>query len=411
MNLILGGNVKWPQEKLPARHVLLSHHHQQQHTSRFLIAERMACLARSRMIFALAELAGLGLREIMAGVATAPLLSSLGIRPMTPARFRDAPVIKATGIYSKEQWMAVITSQSSSSSSSDKDSPMPIQQQLRCREEERLQSFMQHLAHHPLWKGMHQSHHDETSNDLWSKFASWFGDYHLHPKQRASFLTTLKTQRQQQAIIQSRQRRLVPIATTTAASGSDRHSAVPKCVKKRRSNHNTALPQPQDDQRSSSSSSLSSRSSTPPPLPIPIHRRFAVAAAAAATPTATGRSLLPDSDPGDHNTSTIRSLHSAAELRRPVPCKISSSSVELPPPWSQTSLHRRPTPRKWTSLHDLRGGESNLDLLATQATQRLPLPPLSSPPYHRHHQQQVSSIQLPPPREMLARPPPPSGMV
>lgn len=285
----------------------------------------------------------------------------------------------------------------------------------------RLASFMQRLSHHPLWRGMRQQ--QSSSSDMWTRFASWFGDYHHDQKLRASFLGTFKTQRQQQAIIASRQRRsaLKDTASTTGAGTNtmnNHHTPHHRVIKKRRSNSNTALVNHQHEQQQqqqqpmdSSSSCCSSRSSTPKP------------------------SLR-------QHSPVIRSCRSVTELHRPVPCK----ALQLPPPWPSPSAgiaDQLLQPRKWASFHDLRG-ESNLDLLATQATQQqpmqqfisscsssssssspssqsssssLPPPAIRSPPshhfHHHHHHGTTSAIQLPSPSEMLARRhhPPPTGLV
>ncbi|KAI8137072.1 hypothetical protein BJV82DRAFT_637107 [Fennellomyces sp. T-0311] len=323
----------------------------------FLSSQNVAHMARHLNNLALAELCQLNQCEMMAGVVSAPLLTSLGVVAAVPARLIQHP-ITVSHVTDFQSWLA---------------SKQPIQHSnSHCRdlhrEEERLSSFMQKLSHHPLWQGVANG---KPANDMWTRFASWFGDYHkqLPP----SLLATFKTRRQQQAIIASRQRR---------------HAMEPssKAIKRRRSNNNTALRQ---DDNTSSSSSCSSRGNSPQQrLGSPLRHEV--------------RSVKRWTSP------PIRTCRSVTELHRPVPYK---ATLQLPPPWTTKPDFG---PRKFSSLQELRhrgsldstssssstssSGESNLDLLATQATQRQPI---SSSP---------SAIKLPSPSEMLARRPP-SGIV
>ncbi|KAG2223678.1 hypothetical protein INT45_007256 [Circinella minor] len=528
----------------------------------FIMSDIVIQIARYRNLLALAELCQLGWAEIMAGVVAAPLLTSLGVVAAVPARLIHHPVSvhhvtdfhtwftakkqqeqqkqpcylfhnninNATATNTMHSTSNITTSTASNSNNNINNNSN--NRDLH-REEQRLSSFMQKLSHHPLWQGVvahnNSSNSDNNSrdtgnnnvngnsgvinngngkqgsinNDMWIRFASWFGDYHkqLPP----SLLATFKTRRQQQAIIASRQRRLAMESSSTNNHNTNISStSSTKVIKKRRSNNNTALVRQQDIvMESSSVTSTTSNTSSSTCASTMTNSSGSNGSNSMTTSTCSSRGNSPPSHPPIRLGSplrheirsikrwtsppssspqypqqylpprTIRNCRSVTELHRPVPFKAHQSNLKLPPPWPvQTattspseksnnsfveihhhhhhhhqqqqqqhsqSTHSRPSshyhhhqqPRKWSSLQELRhrgsldstsssgssisGGEvpSNLDLLATQATQRQPILSSSSsthtspspPPRHQ-------SIKLPSPSEMLSRRhPPPSGIV
>lgn len=235
--------------------------------------------------------------------------------------------------------------------------------------------FMERFTHHPLWHNIV----NEERSEKWKQFSSWFGDY---ARPNPSLLATFKTQRQQQAIIQSRQHRAALQDKVTL--GRKRRKEAPPTTDT--NSYSSSSPSSSSTCSSSSCSPCSSRDTTPP--------------------------------------ASIRLSRSVAELHRPMPIHNTNSSNHrtLPPPspvcrggLADQILH----PRKWASLQDIRHHHNihrfqypnhNLDLLATQALSQRRSDAVTPPPPPPN----PSAITLPSPREMLAQCPPPhpaSGIV
>ncbi|KAL1930544.1 hypothetical protein VTP01DRAFT_10706 [Rhizomucor pusillus] len=316
-------------------------------------------IARARNVLALAELCKLTLSEIHSGIAT-PLLRAIGIDVACPL---GQPSETPVDVRHADRCPEFVPAK-----------PFGAQRDLD-DEEKRLLQFMERFTHHPLWHNIV----NEERSEKWKQFSSWFGDY---ARPNPSLLATFKTQRQQQAIIQSRQHRAALQDKVTL--GRKRRKEAPPTTDT--NSYSSSSPSSSSTCSSSSCSPCSSRDTTPP--------------------------------------ASIRLSRSVAELQRPMPIHNTNSSNHrtLPPPspvcrggLADQILH----PRKWASLQDIRHHHNihrfqypnhNLDLLATQALSQRRSDAVTPPPPPPN----PSAITLPSPREMLAQCPPPhpaSGIV
>ncbi|ORZ00854.1 hypothetical protein BCR43DRAFT_485919 [Syncephalastrum racemosum] len=303
------------------------------------------------------------------------------------------------------------------------------QEQQQHNKEEQLASFMHQLSQHPLWQGA-----KKENDPMWAKFSSWFGDYAQKPVP-PSLLATFKTRKQQQAIIASRQLRTHSPSTSSSATSSSASvtaaarntSSLTTQAQQNSNNNSTNNPHHQARQPERTltrKQRCSSLRSTPP---VMSSSSSAIVSSRRSSSSTTASTLSPPPTP-------IRSWRSVSELHNKQHHSPSNKRYLLPPPWaqhgyspplskkylsSQYQQHQHhqqqqhsyyshqhpyhpqpqhdhcqqhhPQPRKWQSMHSVRHA-SNLDLLATQATQRLPVRP--------SHSEQ--NVRLPSPNEMLA---------